>query len=226
MLRPERYRGVFGCVISVRGKAKYVKHDKSSSISDNGCMEMNKVVSRNIQRIRTERDLSLGELARRAGVSKQTLSKIEQGQGNPTIGTLEEVAHALSVRVSGLLTEWGSPVLMRRKAEGEWSAIPQGPTRELDQIYGSGYVRTQLLAVEKPLEDANGTTLSTGSLHQVYAIDGRVDIRYGTDNVHLSEGDFLRFPADVEHAFGTPDAKALLHITTTAPHVAQFASEG
>jgi transcriptional regulator with XRE-family HTH domain len=189
-------------------------------------MAMNNVVSRNIQRIRTERELSLGELARRAGVSKQTLSKIEQGLGNPTIGTLEEVARALSVRISGLLTEWGTPVLMRRKDEGEWSTKPQGPTRELDQIYGSGYVRTQLLAVEEPLERANGTILSTGALHQVYVIEGRADIRYGTETVQLSVGDFLRFPADVEHAFGTPDGKALLHITTTAPHVAQFASEG
>ncbi|MFL4480447.1 helix-turn-helix domain-containing protein [Paeniglutamicibacter sp. ORCA_105] len=189
-------------------------------------MAMNNVVSRNIQRIRTERELSLGELARRAGVSKQTLSKIEQGQGNPTIGTLEEVARALSVRISGLLTEWGSPVLMRRDGEGEWSPRPQGSTRDLDQIYGSGYVRTQLLAVETRLEGAKSTTLSTGSLHQVYAIEGRVDIRYGTESVQLSEGDFLRFPADVEHAFGTPDAKALLHITTTAPHVAQFGSQG
>ena len=188
-------------------------------------MAMNNVVSRNIRRIRTERELSLGELARRAGVSKQTLSKIEQGLGNPTIGTLEEVARALSVRIGGLLTEWGSPVLMRRKAEGQWSARAQGQTRDLDQIYGSGYVRTQLLAVARPLEDANGSTLSTGSLHQVYVIEGPVDIRYGTELVQLSEGDFLRFPADVEHAFGTPAGKALLHITTTAPHVAQFASE-
>lgn len=189
-------------------------------------MAMNNVVSRNIQRIRNERELSLGELARRAGVSKQTLSKIEQGQGNPTIGTLEEVARALSVRIGGLLTEWGSPVLMRRKAEGEWNDGVQGPTRDLDQIYGSGYVRTQLLAVRTPLEDATGTTLSTGSLHQVYVIGGRVDIRYAAETVRLSDGDFLRFPADVEHAFGTADGEAMLHITTTAPHVAQFASEG
>ncbi|EMQ98679.1 helix-turn-helix domain-containing protein [Paeniglutamicibacter gangotriensis] len=189
-------------------------------------MATNHVISRNIQRIRMERELSLGELARRAGVSKQTLSKIEQGQGNPTIGTLEEVARALSIRIGGLLTEWGSPVLMRRKADGSWSTKPQGPTRELDQIYGSGYVRTQLLAVEVPLESAKGATLSTGSLHQVYVIEGPADIRYGTEIVRLFEGDFLRFPADVEHAFGALEAKALLHITSTAPHVAQFASKG
>lgn len=183
------------------------------------------MVSRNIQRIRTERELSLGELARRAGVSKQTLSKIEQGQGNPTIGTLEEVARALGIRITGLLTEWGSPIRLRRGGDAQWSARHQGPTRELDQIYGSGYVRTQLLAVDLPLDQANVATLSTGSLHQVYVIEGNVDIRYGTETVSLSARDFMRFPADVEHAFGSPKSKALLHITTTAPHVAQFGSE-
>lgn len=188
-------------------------------------MAMNSVVSRNIQRIRTERKLSLAELARRAGVSKQTLSKIEQGQGNPTIGTLEEVARALSVRIGGLLTEWGSPVLLRRKADGQFIDKTQGPTRDLDQIYGSGYVRTQLLAVQSPLEQAADTTLSTGSLHQVYVIEGVVDIRYGTETVRLSEGDLLRFPADLEHTFGSAAGQGLLHITTTAPHVAQFSAE-
>lgn len=184
------------------------------------------MVSRNIQRIRTERELSLGELARRAGVSKQTLSKIEQGQGNPTIGTLEEVAKALGIRITGLLTEWGSPIRLRRGVDAQWSSKHQGPTRALDQIYGSGYVRTQLLAVALPLDQASLTTLSTGSLHQVYVIEGDVDIRYGTETVRLSAKDFMRFPADVEHAFGSPKSEALLHVTTTAPHIAQFGSEG
>jgi transcriptional regulator with XRE-family HTH domain len=64
--------------------------------------------------------MSLGELARRSGVSKQTLSKIEQGEGNPTVETLSLLGAALDVSARRLLTEWGTPVYVQRSAEGDW----------------------------------------------------------------------------------------------------------
>ena len=42
----------------------------------------NQLVARNVRRFRLERSLSLGELARRSSLSKQTLSKIELAAGD------------------------------------------------------------------------------------------------------------------------------------------------
>src|SRR5215469_893262 len=103
------------------------------------------LIARNVRRLRHERGYSLSELARRAALAKQTLSSIEAGQANPTVLTLSEIAAALQVPIAHLLTEYGSPVLVRRASEALWSDGPDGVVRELDRIYGFGYVHTALI---------------------------------------------------------------------------------
>jgi DNA-binding Xre family transcriptional regulator len=53
-----------------------------------------------LQRARKERRLSLAAVARRAGIDKAALSRIENGKNlNPTIGTLETIAQALGAQL-------------------------------------------------------------------------------------------------------------------------------
>jgi transcriptional regulator with XRE-family HTH domain len=54
-------------------------------------VESSELVARNVRRFRLERGFSIGDLARRSGLSKQTLSKLEMGNGNPTVDTLAAV---------------------------------------------------------------------------------------------------------------------------------------
>ena len=49
---------------------------------------INLLVSKNIRRIRQEKDLSLDELSKLSGVSKSMLAQIERGSGNPSLSTL------------------------------------------------------------------------------------------------------------------------------------------
>jgi len=60
-------------------------------------MDMRKLVGRNAARLRKEAGLTQEQLAERSGLSQQYLSKLEQGQRNPTIVTLYELANALGV---------------------------------------------------------------------------------------------------------------------------------
>lgn len=46
-------------------------------------MEIGEIIAYNLKRIREERNLSLGQLADSAGVSKVVLSQIEKGDSNP-----------------------------------------------------------------------------------------------------------------------------------------------
>ena len=52
---------------------------------------------RAIQWYRNARGLSLQDLADASGISKDNLYRIENGNGNPTLDTMEKVATALSV---------------------------------------------------------------------------------------------------------------------------------
>jgi transcriptional regulator with XRE-family HTH domain len=53
-----------------------------------------------IRDLRIKANLSRAELARRAKFSVGTLTKIEQGRGNPLLGNMENLARALDLRLS------------------------------------------------------------------------------------------------------------------------------
>ena len=60
-------------------------------------MDMRRLVGRNFARIRHARGLTQEQVEERSGFSQQYLSGLEQGQRNPTIVTLHELAQALGV---------------------------------------------------------------------------------------------------------------------------------
>ena len=51
-------------------------------------MEAGEIIAFNLKRLRNEKNLTLGQLANMAGVSKVVLSQIEKGEANPTINTI------------------------------------------------------------------------------------------------------------------------------------------
>lgn len=184
----------------------------------------NELVALNIRRFRMERAMSLGELSRRSGISKQTLSKIEQGEGNPTIETLAALSAALDLTTRRLLTQWGTTVFVQRQSEGEWQGGDGWGQRMLDEIYGSGYVRTLLLRLERngDRSDATVDAHQPGTLHHLYVITGKIRTGPVAEPVELSAGDFVRFPGDVPHAHTCLSERAMAHMVTTVPQVRQF----
>jgi transcriptional regulator with XRE-family HTH domain len=55
-----------------------------------------------IRELRSKRDVSLENLAPRAGLALNTLSLIERGQANPTWETVKGIAAALDVSIADL----------------------------------------------------------------------------------------------------------------------------
>lgn len=60
-------------------------------------------LGKNLKRIRTEKDISQGDIARELGVSRGFVSNLENGKTNPTLATITRVAEALSVTTDELL---------------------------------------------------------------------------------------------------------------------------
>jgi transcriptional regulator with XRE-family HTH domain len=199
----------------------FVKNDDMHIKSD-GLAEA-ELVARNVRRFRQERAMSIGELSRRSGLSKQTLSKIEQGAGNPTVETLALLGAALDVPARRLLTEWGTPVYVQRHSSGEWTDAAGWAERTLDETYGSGYVRTLVLRFERSNGDpAVIAPHQPGTLHHVYVITGKLRVGPLGEPVELAAGDFARFPGDVPHTYACLTERAVAHMVTTQPQVRQF----
>ena len=53
-----------------------------------------------LRKVRESKRLSLTEIAKRSGIDKAALSRLETGRNvNPTLGTLESIARAIGVRL-------------------------------------------------------------------------------------------------------------------------------
>jgi transcriptional regulator with XRE-family HTH domain len=184
-------------------------------------MDAASTVGQNVRRFRQERQLSLGDLAKTAGLAKQTLANLENGQGNPTIETLFAVSHALGVGITWLLTEWGSPVYVQRAGDAEWNPDAGRRVRTLDRIFGSGQVTTAVIELSSP-EGGEQPVLPSGALHHAFVLRGLVTAGPVGQEVALRSGDFIRFPGDVPHMFRATSKMAVLHVVTTVPQAQQF----
>jgi transcriptional regulator with XRE-family HTH domain len=197
--------------------------DDAMFIKSDGMQPENQLVARNVRRFRRERAMSMGELARRSGLSKQTLSKIEQGSGNPTVETLALLGAALDLPARRLFTEWGTPVYVQRHDEGSWTDVAERSERVLDETYGSGYVRTLTLRLERAgAEPHVSDPHSAGTLHHLLIITGRVRAGPVDEPVELTAGDFVRFPGDTPHLLSCLSERASAFMVTTVPQVHQF----
>ena len=204
-------------------RGRQTDQSAAMSIRNDSAPTENQLVARNIHRFRRERAMSLGELARRSGLSKQTLSKIEQGLGNPTVDTLAQLGGALDLPARRFLTEWGTPVYVQRHDEGSWNAHAEWAERILDETYGSGYVRTLVLTLERVGRQPQVIDPDpSGTLHHLYVITGKVRAGPVSEPIDLVAGDFARFPGDTPHLLACLSERASAHMVTTVPQVRQF----
>jgi transcriptional regulator with XRE-family HTH domain len=60
-------------------------------------------LGKNLKRIRTEKDISQGDIARSLGVSRGFVSNLENGKTNPTLATITRLANAIGVSTDELL---------------------------------------------------------------------------------------------------------------------------
>lgn len=178
----------------------------------------NSVVARNVHLLREQRGLSLAELARQAGLAKQTLSKLELGTGNPTVDTLFSIAGALGVPVTRLVAEREQVMTVQRGDDVVWERHDGYESRSLDHVYGSGVIENYLVRVSRSQGmDKPSDPHPVGTLEHLYVIRGRVRVGPADAPVELATGDFVRYPGDRPHVYESLDEASLLHIVVSVP---------
>ncbi|WP_344106302.1 XRE family transcriptional regulator [Nocardiopsis rhodophaea] len=177
------------------------------------------LLSANIRLLRSRSGLSLSALARKAGVSKATLSDLESGSGNPTIETVFSLARALDAPVSSLLREGHQEqVTVVRAYRSEvlsGKGVELRPLRREDTGISVLEVYDQLFRAGRQQDSAGHpgtehTIVTSGRLTAV--IDGREH--------DLGPGDSVRFPASLPHTYipRGGDVDSVLILTHTEPH--------
>jgi len=163
-------------------------------------MEIGKIIAYNLKRIRTERNLSLGQLADSAGVSKVMLSQLEKGDANPTINTIWKITGALNLPYTSLLELTETPAVHVKKSE--ISELVEGGYH----IF-SYYPKDQNRSFEmyQIQMDAGCIHFSIGhptnSSEYILVTEGQAVLEVNGKEYHLDTEDALYFDASVEHCY-------------------------
>jgi transcriptional regulator with XRE-family HTH domain len=177
-------------------------------------------LANNLRRWRQERGLSLSAAARRAEVSKATLSELERARGNPSIDTLWALARALNVPFAVLFHEDAeadaAQVLRREDAPIVTSDPPNFEMRHLL----SRHHDCQFEIYEADLHalmrrEAQGH--SPGVVEHSIVLEGELEIVVPPETITLRAGDIATFRADRYHHYEVKVAPVRLLIVAEYP---------
>jgi XRE family transcriptional regulator, regulator of sulfur utilization len=158
----------------------------------------------NLRRARLARGLSLRALADLTGLSKASLSQLERGEGNPTVGALGRLATALDRSVTDLVRDTSlTPEVVRAvAADGRGVDV-----RTLFVSHELG--RFEMTEGRLPPRTQSArSSHGAGSMEYAVVLEGRVAVSSNGWDVDLESGDAIRFSAEFEHSYVTSDVAA------------------
>jgi transcriptional regulator with XRE-family HTH domain len=165
-----------------------------------------RTIGSTIRQLRTAAGVTLTALAKKAELTKSTLSKIENGQLSSPIATLLRIADALDVPLAEFFVEAQAEpgFVLTRKGKGR--VITQDGTR-----FGYAYEGLALDMRQKAAEpfiltirpeDGSGEFRHDGE-EFIYMLTGRMRFTVGDDEMVLGPGDSLYFHPRLKHTTKT-----------------------
>lgn len=159
-------------------------------------------IARVLRRERESRGLSVSELARQAGVSKATVSQLENGGGNPSVETLWALSDALGVPFSAFVDPQATaPTLIRaadstgiRSSHAAYSAalLSASPPQARRDIY---------VINAEPGQPRDSAPHAAGTTEHVVLISGAALVGPADAPVALEPGDYISYAGDAPHVF-------------------------
>ena len=176
---------------------------------------MDRRIARRLKALRAERGWSLDELARRAGASRATLSRLENGEVSPTTSVLGKLCAAYGLPMSRLM----------RMVEDEFAPLVRRADQEVWVDPTVGFRRRSVSPPARTLagealenELAPGTRITydrpprLGLEHHLLLIEGALAVSVGGYTYNLLPGDCLRYQLSGPSAFATPDHQSARYI--------------
>ena len=148
--------------------------------------------------------LSSSDLARRVGLSKGMISKIENAQVSPSLATMARLARALEIPVTSLFQglDEECDALFTKSGTGPELSRPGTRTGHHYQLLG---------AMRGPAKRMEPMVVTLKSEHEVfplyqhpgtellYMLEGEMDYGYGGASYHMTPGDALQLDGQVAH---------------------------
>lgn len=165
-----------------------------------GATEAMAVIGANIRNCRRARGMSLVDLAKQAGVARNTLSQLESGSGNPRMDTLYALANVLNLALSDILAPAPSTQLVR-SGEGYVVSTSGLQARLLQKFsLSSGLLELSDLTIAAGVDITNAPH-QPGIVEHVLVLEGILETGTPGEEVVLHPGDYYRFPGDRPHRY-------------------------
>ncbi|MEN4476271.1 XRE family transcriptional regulator [Mycolicibacterium cosmeticum] len=172
-----------------------------------------------IRAIREKRQLSMRDVAARAGISQPFLSQIERGQSMPSMITVYRLAETLGVTPGELLpTSTESKVTVIRGDEGRLLPVADRPDAALGRVLVlSPDEGLQIIEYKIERDQYIGEWFQSPGILALYLVSGQLEIDVeGAGTYRVGAGDLITHPAPLRHRWLLVDnqpAHALLVIT-------------
>lgn len=165
-------------------------------------VEINQIIAENLKRLRTERNLSLGQLSELSQISKVMLSQIEKGDTNPTINTLWKIANGLKVPYTSLLDQQERSTCVIKKSEIETQIAEDGHYRIYCYYPNTPIRNFELFQMEI---DEGGSYTSIGhsekSQEYIMILEGELTLNVNNESYILLPDDTIDFIASNRHTY-------------------------
>ena len=156
-----------------------------------------------VQALRTDRGLTLRELADRSDVSVSMLSSVERGEKAPTVVVLDRIASGLDVTLASLVAGPDvERIIVRRAADQDRVDDPGGWQRTILTPVVPGVNFEWIRSTLPPGCDAGiFPAYAEGSHEFVTVASGTLTLTVGERELKLPAGDSVYFAADAPHGY-------------------------
>jgi transcriptional regulator with XRE-family HTH domain len=159
-------------------------------------------IARTLRREREALGISVSELARRADVSKATVSQLESGSGNPSVETLWALAVALGVPFAVFVDqEAQAPTLVRASSA---SGIPSSAAPYVASLLSASppNARRDIYLIRaEPGEARVSDPHQRSTTEHLVLVSGRARVGPADAPHVLDPGDYLAYAGDAPHVF-------------------------
>lgn len=174
-------------------------------------------MAQRLKALRTEHQYSLDQLSQICGLSRATLSRLENGNVSPTAAALGKLCAVYKISLSRLmvLVEANYLPLNQQAAQEIWVDPETGFTRKIISPPNEA-LAAEMLEVYIP----QGQTIEyaapprAGLEHHLYMLDGALSLTVDGIGYQLQKGDCLRYQLLAESQFKTDQAQAAKYILT------------
>ncbi|HLU07035.1 MAG TPA: cupin domain-containing protein [Woeseiaceae bacterium] len=177
---------------------------------------MEDVASR-LKRLRIRHGLSQRKLAVRSGVSNATISLIEHGRTDPSLGLLKKVLDAMGVSFAEFFSEGRAEEKFFYSSD-ELSEIGSGMI-SYKQV-GGDLLDSKLQILHeryRPGADTGQSMLSHEAEEGGIVLQGRLEVTVGNQVRTLSPGDAYRFNSRLSHRFRNTGSEDCIVVSACTP---------